>query len=278
MKRMTLPALLAAAVLAFCLAGCSQAQNMSPDTLKGIWKLDSGSSVGFDSYISFEDDDYVEMIVADSLLDGKWSVSGASGKIEFETYMEPEEEEDESSSSSSSSSSNKKTAKLSYVNNKLIVGSDDGSKLVYVKDDSEQAKEMFGYTMESDNGQEIEYVEEVIDNISPVTIADDDKFTITVTGKGTDYTGDPCYRMNITNKTDKDMFIVPQDDFVVGGAKIEAGFGDEIEAGKTIETEMYFAKEDLGGGLEKLTTVDGVIEVIDSDTDEDVVTYPFHME
>jgi len=292
MKRMTLPALLAAALLAFCLAGCSQAQNMSPEMLKGVWKLDSGSNVGFDAYISFEDDDIVEMIIADSWLDGTWSVSGSSGSITFEddTYIEEEEDSSSSSSasgssssSSSSSASAKKTVKLSYSNNKLTMGSDDGSRLVFVKDDSEEAKQQFAYGMDVDSltgpdGQEIQYVEEVIDDIDPVTIADDDKFRIVVTGKGTDYTGDPCYRMSITNKMSKSVFIVPEDVFTVGGAKIDAGFGDELNAGETIETEMYFAQDDLGGGLEKLTTVDGVLEVIDNDTDEDIVTYPFHME
>lgn len=280
MKRMTLPALLAAAVLAFSLAACSSAQNMSQDTLKGVWSLDKSSSVGFDAYISFEDDDIVEMILADSWLDGTWSVSGSSGSITFEDDYFVEDEE---GSSSSSSANAEKTVKLSYSNNKLTFGSDNGSKLVFVKDDSEEAKAMFSYDMgdllgEDGGAEELQYVEEVIDDIAPVTIADDDQFTITVNGKGTDYTGDPCFRMSLTNKTDKTVFIVPEDVFKVGGAEVEAGFGDELKPGETIETEMYFATDELGGGLEKLTTVDGVLEVIDDETDEDIVTYPFHME
>lgn len=280
MKRMTVPALLAAAVLAFALVGCGQqAQNMSEDTLKGVWALDSGSDLGFDAYISFEDEQVVEMILADSWLDGTYSVSGASGSITFNSMYEEEESEEGSSSSASA----ERSAKLTYSNNKLTVGADNGSKLVFVKDDSEEAKSMFSFDFtdmdqmgaEDDDTQ---YVDEVIEDIAPVTIADDDKFTITVTGKGTDFTGDPCYRVSMTNKTDKAVYVVPEDVFKVGGKDIEAGLGDELEAGATIDTEIYFAQDELGGGVELLAGVDGVIQVLDDETDDEVAKYTFHMD
>ena len=77
MKRMTVPAFLVAALLAFTLAGCSQAQNLTEDTLKGVWKLDSGSNLGIDAYANFGDDKTFEMLLGDAWLDGTWSVSGA---------------------------------------------------------------------------------------------------------------------------------------------------------------------------------------------------------
>jgi len=294
MKRMAVPAFLAAGVLAFSLAGCgSQSQNITEETLKGVWALDSGSELGFDAYISFEDDQLVEMIVADGWLNGSYALSGGAATVTFDSLdvdsLGDEELASGSSSSSasassSSSSSTAKPAKLSYSNNKLTLGSENGSKLVFVKDDSEEAKAMFSYDMSGmdgltmGEGENVQYVEEVIEDISPVTIADDDKFTITVTGKGTDYTGDPCYRISMTNKTNKAVYVIAEDTFKVGGKDVEAGLGDELEAGATIETEMYFAQDELGGGLELLTTVDGVIQILDNETDDEVAKYNFHME
>ena len=289
MKRMTLPAILMAAVLAFALAGCSsqpQAQNMTEDTLKGVWKLDSGSNLGMEGYVSFEDDEVVEMILGDSWLDGTWSVSGTSGSLVFTSYDDYMTlgDEDESESSSSSSSDAERTAKISYIDNKVVLGSQDSSKLVFVKDDSEEAKSMFSFGM-SDmdglvdaNGNPIEEVEEVIEDIEPITLADDDKMTIVVTGKGTDYTADPCYVVSMTNKTDKDVYVLAEDEFTVGGTKVEAGLGDDVAAGETVEIEIFFDKTELGGGVEKLSPTDGVMVVYDNDTDDEVAKYTFHVD
>ena len=275
MKRMTIPVMLVAAVLAFALAGCAgnAPQQINEDTLKGTWKLDTQSDLGFDAFISFEDEQFVEAILADSYLEGTWSVSGTEATIKLDEN---------------------RTVKLTYINNKLNWGSSDGSKLLFVKDDSEETKSYFaldaesmaladGLTVDSEDGQDVEvdtseYVDEVINPIDPVAVADDAVSTITVTGKGTDFTGDPGYQLSITNKTDKAVYVIPEDDFTVGGKKIEAGLGDELEPGETLETFMYFDKTDLGGALEALTTTDGVILVCDDETDDELARYTFHME
>ena len=282
MKRMTLPALLAAAVLVFALAGCSQAQPITEDTLKGTWALDGGSNsgLGFESYLNFEDDSVAEMVVADSWLTGTWKVSGTEASLTFDNAMVEEEGENGAQAPAGP------TAKLTYSNNKLTLGSADGSKLVFVKDESEETKSMFSFDYDLDGGDlqaaesdTAEYVDEVINPVDPaVSVADDDKFTIKVTGKGTDYTGDPCYVLSITNKTDKNVYIAPEDEFTVGGKKVDAGIGDEIAAGATVDVEMYFAQDDLGGALEALTTTDGVIQLLDDTTDDVVASYNFHME
>lgn len=282
MKRMTVPAMLAAGVLAFTLAGCSgnAAQNMTEDTLKGTWSLDSQSQVGFDAYLSFEDDALAEVLLADSYLEGTWSVSGAEGTVAID---------------------DERDVKLTYSGDKLTWGGADGSKLVFVRDDSEEAKSMFALddeslatALEGEEGaegeltelidgenaeiEEVEYVDEVINPIDPVAVADDEQFAITVTGKGTDFTGDPGYQLSITNKTDKTVYLVPEDEFAVGDKKVEAGLGDELEPGETLETFMYFSQDDLGGALEALGVTDGVILVLDDETDGELARYTFHME
>lgn len=274
MKRMALPAILVAAVLAFALAGCSGAQSMSDDTLKGTWKLESGESLGFDAYVSFEDDNVAEVLLADSWLTGTWSVSGTEGSIKYDNGVELEGDD--------ASASAAKSAKLTYSNNKLTMGSPDGSKLVFVKDDSEETKQMFALDM-STNATEgmgdegVEYTEPVVEAVEPVAVADDDKFTITVTGKGTDFTGDPGYQLSITNKTDKSVYLMPEGEFTVGDKKAEPGLGEEVEAGATIESFMYFSQDELGGALEALVGADGVIQVLDYDSDDVVASYTFHM-
>lgn len=295
MKRMTVPAFLATAVLAFSLTGCSSAQSMTEDTLKGVWALESGSDLGITGYISFEDDNAVEMILADGWLDGTYSVSGTSGSIEFTSYEDESEDEGEGEegASSSSSSSTTSTAKLTYSNNKLTLGSSDGSKLVFVKDDSEETKGYFEFDSDglelANDGDDLgenrdieidtsEYVDEVINPIDPVTVADDAVTTITVTGKGTDFTGDPGYQLSITNKTDKSIYLIPEDDFTVGDKKVEAGLGEELEPGEALDTFVYFAQDDLGGQLDALGVTDGVILVLDDATDDELARYTFHME
>ena len=264
MKRMTIPAILVAAVLAFALAGCSGAQTMTEDTLKGTWSLDKSSDVGFDAYINFGDESLAEVVLADSYLEGTWSVSGTEGKVSVD---------------------DQRNVKLTYSNNKLTWGGADGSKLVFVRDDSEETKSIFAYDeselIDGDDVEvidESEYVDEVINPIDPVVVADDAVVNITVTGKGTDFTGDPGYQMSITNKTDKAIYLVGEDDFTVGGKKVEAGLGDELEAGETIETFVYFPKDELGGALEALGVTDGVILVLDDKTDDELARYTFHME
>ena len=64
----------------------------------------------------------------------------------------------------------------------------------------------------------------------------------------------------------------------MGDKKVEAGLGDELEAGETLETFVYFPKDDLGGALEALGVTDGTILVLDDKTDDELGRYAFHME
>ena len=255
MKKMAIPALLVAVMMSFSLAGCSGAsQAMDEGTLKGAWSLDSASELGFDAYLSFEDESVAEMLLGDSWYEGTWEVSGTSG-----TLTMPDD----------------RAVKMSYDGSKLTLGSSDGSRLVFVKDDSEEVAALFSADseLELEDGEEVEYVDEQIEQIEPVAVADDDKFSITVTGKGTDFTGDPCYMLTITNKTDQDAYIVPDDEFTVGGKQVEAGFGDEIAAGETLETSIYFGKDDVGGGAETLTGVSGVLVAYSDADDAELARY-----
>lgn len=261
MKRMTLTAVLVSAVLAFALAGCSSAQSMTEDTLKGTWALDSGANLGFDAYAYFGDEGTAELMVADSDLTGEWSVSGTEGTLTLYSYdstmfLSGDDE-------SEMPEPEKKTAKMTYSNNKLTVGSSDGSKLVFVKDDSEETKELFGAA--DTEGKEIELSEPVVNSMDPVTIVDDDRFAIKVLGTGTDEYGDAGYQLSITNKTDKNVDVENAEDFTVGGKAAEYPFlSDYIEAGETVETFLTFSADDVSSA-DELADVSGTIVLYDDD-------------
>ena len=128
-------------------------------------------------------------------------------------------------------------------------------------------------------------VEPELSDIDPVVIADDDKVTLTVTGKGTDYTGDPGYRMTLVNKTQGTIGLDVEDVFTVSGAEVgaQAGVTDadaefSVEPGATSDAMfLYFPADELEGGIEKLVDVTGKISVYDEEQDDYIATYDFKM-
>ena len=267
MKRRSIAAVLVCCVLAFtfALVGCSNgsAKSAAYDDLKGFWEIDPASPMGFEAAINLDEEDFAEAIIGESYLEGTWKTDGSTAKIDFEDDV---------------------SVSIYVSDRKLVFGQEDGSKLVFVASDidkyyAEQEEDEEGEDEDIDiEGLEgLEMVDEVIEDIDAVTIANDDICKIEVTGKGTDYTGDPCYRLSITNNTKGIIFVVPDDDFTVGDTTIEAGLGETVEPGETIEAEMYFAADDLGGGLEKLANVKGVIYVGDDDSQTELAKYDFQM-
>ena len=128
-------------------------------------------------------------------------------------------------------------------------------------------------------------VEPELSDIDPVVIADDDKVTLTVTGKGTDYTGDPGYRMTLVNKTQGTIGLDVEDVFTVSGAEVGAQAGVtnadaefSVEPGATSDAMfLYFPADELEGGIEKLVDVTGKISVYDEEQDDYIATYDFKM-
>lgn len=265
MKRISIGTILAACLLALALAGCGSGQSVDANTLKGFWVLEDSAEVGFSAALSLEENDLAELMVADSYIEGTWKTDGSKATITFE---------DEGS----------KAANVFVSGDKLTLGKSDGSKLVFVKgnmesyfadqDDGSNAAVLAG----SEGSEEMAIVDEVINDITPVKVVDDDTVKVEVTGKGTDFTADPGYRLAVTNKTGKAIYITADESFKVGDKAIEAGLGDVIEAGKTADVFLYFPKEDLGGGVEALSKVTGTITVGDDETGDEIKTYPFKMD
>ena len=271
MRRVIL-AVMVCCAFAFTLVGCSGgggAHKADAESLKGFWVLED-ESLGFTGMLNLEDEDFAEMLIADTYLEGTWTADGSKATVTFSDVTDS------------------KAVNIYVEGEKLVYGSESGSHFVFVKsneddfyndldmaesDDAELTDEELG-----ELGDEVEVVDEVIEDIKPVTIVDDSTIKIEVTGKGTDFTADPGYRLSITNKTDKAFFLGAEDMFKVDGHDIEAGLGDVLDAGDTVETFMYFSAEELGGGVEKLKNVEGTIVVFDDESEEQLGTYTFKMD
>ena len=260
MKRISLCITLAACALALALAGCAPAPAKVVDdgSLKGFWVLDKSTSLGFDAALNLDNDNLAELMISDSYLEGTWKTDGKEATVTFEDGEE-------------------KTAKIYVVDQKLTYGDENGSKLVFVKGSMEEyfapKNNNSSDAAVANDSSESEEVEEFIDDIEPITITDDETCKIVVTGKGTDFTGDPGYRLSLTNNSGSSVFIVADDTFKVGKTEIAPGMGEVVEPGKTVETFMYFPKDEVGGGVDKLNAVSGKIIVGDDETGTQIATY-----
>lgn len=272
MKRITLVVVAVCCAFACALVGCSGgggAHKADAESLKGFWVLED-ESLGFTGMLNLEDESFAEILIADTYFEGTWTADGSKATVTFTDATES------------------KPVNIYIEGEKLVYGSESGSHFVFVKSNEDD----FYKDMESTGsdaaelteeelsalGDEVEIVDEAIEDIAPVTIVDDSIVKVEVTGKGTDFTADPGYRLSITNKTDKAFFLGAKDMFKVDGHEIEAGIGDVLDPGDTVESFMYFSADELGGGVEKLKNVEGTITVFDDESEEELGSFDFKME
>lgn len=286
MKRISIAAILASCALALALVGCSGGQSsVDEESLKGFWQIDQSSQLGFDAVLNLEDENLAELLVADGYFSGTWSVEGNEAKIVFEDMFTDSKDSDAANDEAS------RTAKLSMSDGKLVLGSPDGSKLVFVKGDmdayyaDEEASaassasgsaasadaeadedgeviDLEDGDILSDLGEEVEEVEPVIEDMKAVTIVDDDTATVQITGKGTDNYGYVCYRLSVKNKSKSTLELMPvEGSFKVGGKSAEPfiDMEDGIAPDETVTTYLSF--EDEVASVDDLKNVTGEIGV-----------------
>ena len=109
---------------------------------------------------------------------------------------------------------------------------------------------------------------------SPITIADDDTCTIVATGAGMNGLGDPGYQLQVTNKTDKPIYI-STGEFTIAGAEALAYAEETVDANGELGIFMGFDASEMGEDVtvDVLKDVAGSIIVYDDESLEEIATY-----
>lgn len=231
-----------------------------PDDNLGEDDVELMRSMGFDVFLNLNEDDTMELALFGSTMRGSWKVKSAA---EIEVTLEGQ-------------------SVSATLSGEELTLSQEGTSMMFKKD-KENKKAPDGTIGNPDESvanalTEAESDTDTIKPIEAVTIADDEHCTITVTGIGTDWSGDPGYAMTVTNKSDRAIdFSSKMGTFSVNGKMIDAYVYETIQPGKYVECFMYFSKSDLGGGTEALSSVEGTLYIYDDASYEDIAEYAFNM-
>ena len=219
--------------------------------------------MGYDFYLELKEDGTAALVIDDDKTSGTWEVKSEN----VATF-----------------SAEGDTVEMKLADGKLTA--EEGSKsLTFVKSNTNKGSSTTGTTTPaagnangsstSRSGSENSTTKV---DLTPVTIADDDLCKIVVTGKEEDFAGDPGYNLTITNKSDKVIFVTDAtDSFSVNGKMATAYLNVSIKGGMYADSFMYFTRDELGGGLDSLTAVEGEVDVFGDDDFEELGHYPFHM-
>ena len=250
--------------------GCGQSAHVSAPPF-GVSRLRARGSRPIGAAFSLA----ATMLALSLALALAFALTGCAGSNEASSSGAEQSSAQEATSSSASSSvagtsSSAASASAESAEDEQTDGEDEGEEYIDPDDD--------GSADDDGSNPEPKVVDEAIADITPVVVADDGTCTITVTGRGTDTTGDPCYRLVFTYKTGSVLYLTAEDEFDVNGTAITAGVDEVAEPGQSVEALLFFPARELNGGADKLVNVSGTLNVEIDDTYEPVADYPFHME
>lgn len=174
-------------------------------------------------------------------------------------------------------SSDNVTMGISIEDGKLVLTEDSTSSATFTKGEESLADTLAAdkkASEESDSGAAIEEgtdAQATSQDIDPVTVADDDTCTITVTKKAVDDWGDAGYTVEIQNKSDRRISVwVPADVTAVNGTMDELYGTATLLSGTNATKFFYF--DDLDS-IDQLTNVQTTFAVYDADTYDDLASY-----
>lgn len=294
MKRRYVAAIIVCLACVLALAGCSGAsssgsqgssagsqtldsgaQAIGADSIKGFWEIEPDSSLGFEATLNLEDDGFAEFVYGDAYADGTWKVDGTQASIEFPTKFGTEKKKNDQADDGV------RVAVISLNGDKLVMGREDGSKLVFIKSDISEYyandpndDSILMKDKPTETEENVDIVDEVVEDMAPVSISDDEICAIEVTGKGTDYIADPGYRLSVKNKSDKTISLSVDGAFTVNGNEVEANLLEFVDPDGSVETFLSFPADQLQEGVEGLADVEGTILVSDEMTSEKLGSYP----
>lgn len=106
-------------------------------------------------------------------------------------------------------------------------------------------------------------------------VADDETIKIEAIKMYDNSFSDAVIEFKVTNKSDKNLMITCEyGSWSVDGKMVNPSMYEKIKAGAYADADLYFTKDELGGGTEKLVNIDGKFELTDDEYNT-IATYEF---
>lgn len=267
-KLSTALALAFALVLSFALVGCGGSKDYS-ENFTGTWKLTAMSgtteddialmeSFGMAMLLDLNEDKTLAFDMMGESMEGTWEAKSASEctlTIDGENATATLSGEELTLSSGDEEMTFKK------------ISADEAAALRSTSGD--QAASLLDGEGESDSAEAVDA------DFAPVTVADDSLVTLEIVGKKTDYWGDSGYVANITNNSDKAIYVtVPFDQSSVNDVMVDFWGSQTVQPGKKATDVFFYADSEDVASLDELANVDIVFEVWDNDTMDTLGSYP----
>lgn len=265
-KLSTALALAFALALSFALVGCGGSKDYS-ENFTGTWKLSSMSdtteedialleSFGMAMLLDLNEDKTLSFDMMGESLEGTWEAKSAS---ECTLTIDGESA----------------TATLSGEKLTLTSGDEEMSFKKISADEAAALRSTSGDQAASLFDGEGDSAEAVDASFAPVTVADDSLVTLEIVGKKTDAWGDSGYVANITNNSDKAIYVtVPFDKSSVNDVMVDFWGGQTVQPGKKATDVFFYADSEDVASLDELVNVEVVFEVWDDDTMDTLGGYP----
>lgn len=178
-------------------------------------------------------------------------------------------------------SSDNVTMDMSIEDGKLVLREDESSSATFTKGEDSLADQLASDSKAAEEEASGASIEDGTDTgattqaIDPVTVADDDLCTITITEKAVDDWGDPGYTVSIQNKSDRRITVhIPVDVTAADGTMAELYGAATLLAGtKSTEFFYFMASDGVVTDLESLTNVQTTFAVYDADSYDDLASY-----
>lgn len=272
MKRLlSITALALVIALSLAFTGCSGAQKDASAYFQGSWKMTNVAGATEDDIAAME---AFGMNVVLDLNEDKTAVLDVMGEEISGTW--------EAKSSTELTLTIEGSSVTGKLNGEELTIAVDGEEMTFQKVSAEEAAKIKedAASMEgilSDEGDDATSADSGVTydaSFTPVTVVDDDMWTIDVVAKKSDEWGDTGYVVDVNNKSDKSICVtVPSDVCSVNGKMVEFWGSEVVLPGKLAEGAFFYADSDDVASVSEMTNVEMVIEVWDNDTYETLASY-----
>lgn len=203
------------------------------------------------------------------------------GTGSFDAFGEVEDLTWDAGKATITTSSDNVTMNISIEDGKLVLAEDESSRATFAKGEDSLADQIADDKKAAEEGSSGEAIESGADAnatteaIDPITAADDDTCTITITEKAVDDWGDAGYTVEIQNKSDKRITVwIPASVTAVNGTMAEMyGSATALAGAKSTEFFYFSSSDGVVTSIDDLSNVQTTFEVYDADSYEDLASY-----